>query len=304
MTLLARSSSIGQGLGMMRHADEHLQHSLELSDSPPAKIESGPRLSTKTRLGKVSMSYGEGDALYQRALANHDSHNRRHGYTMTVLGRQIQEGYWSKLLYLQSVLVQELAKPAEERLEWIMWVDADSVILNPTVDVRVFLPPLEFGDVHFLGTTDDLGLNSGIFFTRVHQWSVKMVSATIAVPICEPDLDLEHSPDQRAMEIVLNRTGFEEHTVYPPRTWFNAYYHDDAFQGKRGDLLVHFPAVPERNRHMEEWLNMVDQHPKKWAIPYEETTYEQDIDRFWNDLSLRRAAKSSAEQSEPPPSPR
>jgi hypothetical protein len=79
-----------------------------------------PSVAPQVRIGKISMFYGTDADVYERAIATHDHHARRHGYPMFVLRRQIQEGYWSKLLYMQSILVQELAKPTEERLQWLM----------------------------------------------------------------------------------------------------------------------------------------------------------------------------------------
>lgn len=79
----------------------------------------------RPRMGKVTMLFGELEDTYTRAVATHERHAERHGYSMLVLRRQIDvrataEGYWGKLLYMQSILVREMAKPAEERLEWLV----------------------------------------------------------------------------------------------------------------------------------------------------------------------------------------
>jgi len=73
--------------------------------------------------------------VYERALKLHLAHGERWGYTTHVLrqdivgdaeenGRNIK-GHWKsgvfkKPLYLLSVVINELAKPADERAEWIM----------------------------------------------------------------------------------------------------------------------------------------------------------------------------------------
>lgn len=75
------------------------------------------------RIGKVTMLYGETpNPLYERAVRSHRLHNERWNYPMFVLREQITGGYWNKPSYLLSLIVQELAKPRSERLEWLMFV--------------------------------------------------------------------------------------------------------------------------------------------------------------------------------------
>lgn len=73
----------------------------------------------RSYVGKVSMLYGD-NPVYEQALKTHDKHNRAHGYEMTVLRRQLLPGFWSKPAYILSRLLEELAKPEDERLEWIV----------------------------------------------------------------------------------------------------------------------------------------------------------------------------------------
>ena len=68
------------------------------------------------------MLYGD-NPVYEQALKTHDKHNAAYGYDMTVLRRQLLPGFWSKPAYILSRLLEEMAKPEEERLEWIVYVD-------------------------------------------------------------------------------------------------------------------------------------------------------------------------------------
>ena len=73
------------------------------------------------RIAKVSMLYGNPpNPSYVRALKTHRAHNERWNYAMEVLQQDITGGYWNKPSYLLSLLVRELAKPAAERIEWLM----------------------------------------------------------------------------------------------------------------------------------------------------------------------------------------
>lgn len=67
------------------------------------------------------MLYGDKPkSEYIRAVRSHREHNERFNYAMLVLEQDAVGGFWNKPLYLLSLIVQELAKPAAERLEWLM----------------------------------------------------------------------------------------------------------------------------------------------------------------------------------------
>jgi hypothetical protein len=66
------------------------------------------------------MLYGNTSWEYTDCLALHEQHAARHGYTMHVLSNTVAEGYWNKPSYIISLLVQELTKNPEDRVEWFM----------------------------------------------------------------------------------------------------------------------------------------------------------------------------------------
>lgn len=74
------------------------------------------------RIAKVSMLYGKTNHMYERALQSHERHGKRWGYPMHVLRQDISVGFWNKPSYLMSLVINELAKPAGERMEWLMYV--------------------------------------------------------------------------------------------------------------------------------------------------------------------------------------
>ena len=67
------------------------------------------------------MLYGQPNPTYERAIASHERHARLYGYPVHVLRRDISQGFWNKPNYLLSMLVQELSKLPEERMEWLMY---------------------------------------------------------------------------------------------------------------------------------------------------------------------------------------
>lgn len=77
----------------------------------------------RSRIAKVTM--GVGDQLpevYNRTLAKHVEHSGRYGYETYVLRKPLLEGFWSKPAYLLSIMLSEMEKPEDERLEWLLYV--------------------------------------------------------------------------------------------------------------------------------------------------------------------------------------
>lgn len=271
------------------------------------------------RVAKVSMLYGETNHIYERALQSHERHGERWGYPMHVLRQDIAVGFWNKPSYLLSLVINELTKPAGERMEWLMyvfsfciclgntdfcrWVDADSIILNNDIPVEVFLPPSDLKDIHLVATQDQNGLNTGIMFLHVHSWMISFLTETMGYPLYLPQIDLGRSADQEGMRRVLNKTtggpkgqGYADGVSYLPRPWINTYEWDWAYEGKWGDLLVHFPGLEERRwPHMAKWLDIVEMTPHEWNLPLEETGYLNKTTVYWSQI---RSAKESIKSAE------
>ena len=166
------------------------------------------------------------------------------------------------------------------------WFDADTVVMNPKISLDVFLPPEEYPHIHLLVTADPRFLNNGVFFIRVHPWSVELLSAIIAYPNYEPDVQLEYR-DQSALWNLLQEKPFKKNYLLVPQRWFNAYQaelNDDyqrAFQINRGDLLVHFPGVPSRDERMRAFIDRAERHLQEWELDYQNTTYPREIKEYW-----------------------
>ncbi|KAI4855201.1 hypothetical protein E4T45_03364 [Aureobasidium sp. EXF-8846] len=260
------------------------------------------------RIAKVSMLYGD-NKLYERALESHIRHGERWGYPTYIKRQNEYCGYWNKPTFMIQQVAQELAKPKHERAEWLMWVDADSIILNPNIPAHIFLPPREFSHINIVAARDIQGLNTGVFFVRVHPWTISMFVDGMAFPLCNPKTDLGNDADQAAMARTVEKSsggpdgyGFKRGIVYLPRSMFNIYelpgYMRDgrtdvlrnftgfvephAYEGQKGDFLVHLPGLfGDREPLMSDWLDMVENRQDDWALPLEETTYVKDTQAFW-----------------------
>ncbi|KKK18795.1 hypothetical protein AOCH_006782 [Aspergillus ochraceoroseus] len=249
-------------------------------------------------VGKVMMIYGGNNTLYERAIETHQEHSRRLGYPLFILQREILDGVWNKYAILLSVLLQELAKPSDQRLQWLFWFDSDTVVMNPHMKLETFLPPVEADHVHLLLTKDWNGMNNGVFPIRVHPWSVQLLSAALAYPVVKPEVFL-FWPDQSALANVLNENEhFARSVVYCPLRWFNAYMRSPdgeslnpdspaELQFHPGDLLVHFPGTPRD--HLAEtlgpYLAIAEAHRAEWEPTAENTGYPEETVNFWRKQS-------------------
>jgi len=246
------------------------------------------------RIGKVTILTGDDNRVYERAVRTHETHNRLHGYSLHTLRESILNDVWSKPAYILSVLLRELAKPKGQRLQWLLWVDADTIILNPYIPADIFLPPAGWDDINLMVCHDYNGLNNGIFLIRVHSWSVELLAAVISYQYYRPGARLQFR-DQSAMADLLNAPQYAKHTVKAPQRWFNAYQGEvnetiAPFQVHRGDLLVHFPGVPDRAHRMELWLSRVEEHSPEWEVELKYTSYPSEVKNFWWEMAQLRDA--------------
>lgn len=87
--------------------------------------EIGDTLALRSQVGKVHAVFGEPNPVYERALVLHKAHSDAMGHPMFVLRERLLSGLWSKPGFILSVMLQELAKPEENRLKWLLYASLD-----------------------------------------------------------------------------------------------------------------------------------------------------------------------------------
>jgi hypothetical protein len=139
-----------------------------------------------------------------------------------------------------------------------------------------------------VSSRDHNGLNTGIVFFHVHPWTVDFLVEVLGHRLYLPEIDLGVSADQEAMARVLKKSSdglgqsYRDGNVYLPRPWINTYQFHHGYEGKRGDMLVHFPGLDDdRWPHMSKWLTIVENTPHEWEIPLEKTDYPEKMATFW-----------------------
>lgn len=191
-----------------------------------------------------------------------------------------------------AVLLYELSKPEEIRLRWLMWFDADTLVINPLVGVETFLPPSDLEGINLIVTEDWNGLNNGVFIMRVSAWSVNMLTDMMAISSYKPDEDLPFT-EQTAMERMIQDPRYARNCVFVPPRWFNAYPRDEdetrtKYHVQRGDMMLHFAGVGDRPKMIRAFHDHVVAEREKWEIPAAETLLPEKTADFWMNVRMQR----------------
>jgi hypothetical protein len=95
---------------LFNRATPHENGSLEIIPDTPKKA----------RWAKVAVASGFEDIVYERALDTHLKHAEKHGYPMYVGRENAADGMFNKIAFILHIVLQELYKPAQDRIEWIL----------------------------------------------------------------------------------------------------------------------------------------------------------------------------------------
>lgn len=279
-------------------------------DGPLISSHGGSIPLERSKIVKLTMLYYDNvtadTEAYERAMQSHVPHDEKFGYDHFILRRGLVEGLWTKQAQILQILIRELAKPPEERYEWIFWHDADCVLMNHNVPLELFLPPSGWEHIHWLVANDLSGLNAGIYFIRVHEWAVHFMAASLSYPVYNPERWLIHD-EQTAQDLLLREERWSNHTMHMPQRWFNAYHNFgrdsdippewDWINGyaEPGDLLVHLPGTGQfRSNLMDDLLETKREKPDEYCPPLEQTSYEADVKAFWeNEAQKEREVQST-----------
>ncbi|KAJ4324848.1 hypothetical protein N0V94_001077 [Neodidymelliopsis sp. IMI 364377] len=216
---------------------------------------------------------------------------------------------WNKPAFVLDILLKEMVKLEGKRLEWLVWVDRDTLILDQCRPSSSFLPPtvptgmarwwrrnekarsqirsnVEQGatgvprsedpnkplaEVNLLVTNDLNGLNNGIFLLRVSPWSVSLFTAILAFRHYNPTLELKFT-EQSAMELVLKDDRFKDQVQFVPQHWFNAYSH-----GGPEDFAT-------RNEIEDEGMEDVYARRGDWLIHFAGNEHKDKALNEWADM--------------------
>jgi hypothetical protein len=251
---------------------------------------------SSSKIGKCTVMRGRYDRYGPGQYPAFDSHLRHseiHHYPIFVLDRPTMAGLWSKEAALLAVLLHEMSKPEGIRLRWLMWFDADTLVINPLIPIKSFLPTKHLDGINLLVTEDwNKKLNNGAFLLRVSAWSVNFLTNIVSYPSYKPDQDLAFA-EQSAMERMIQDPKYASGCIYVPPRWFNTYPRgEDEFWTKyhveRGDMMLHFARAGDRPRMIRAFNEHVASEREKWEIPISKTTLPEEVADFWRNVWMQR----------------
>jgi ADP-heptose:LPS heptosyltransferase len=208
---------------------------------PPARIKSPRRRSTPASAGKVTLVTLYNGAFYDLARITAKrmrEYARIHGYRFVehkTLLDQSRHPAWNKILAVRQAM-------SSCRTDWIMWLDADAVIMNYDYRVENLIP--EGCDLIF--GSDFNGLNSAVFLARNCAWCRQFFETIYRLGDVNYIMD-RYGPkwEQNTIKHVLNNfTGYADHVALHPEGKMNAL--PDAYAD--GDFILHLGGLSQEER--------------------------------------------------------
>ena len=165
------------------------------------------------------------DGILDLTWQNKQQYADRHGYTLYDGSVHIDPSRppaWSKVKAMQFLLSPE----SPHQCDWVMWTDADTVIMNSAIPVTDFLPQ---DDQHDMLVASDKGggYNSGVFLFRNTDWSRQWLQQWWSLTgfVRPPGFSL--SGDNAALKAILadmhRQHTFDAHVLVPARCTFNSF---------------------------------------------------------------------------------
>jgi ADP-heptose:LPS heptosyltransferase len=163
---------------------------------------------------------------------------RRHGYGYVCHRRMLdpqRHPSWNKVLAVRECL-------EKQREGWVMWVDADAMVMNHRLNAQNFILP----GYDLVCASDGNGLVAGIFMIRCCPWSLRFLDTVFFLGDvkCDPDGCGPKWEQNTIKHILKNFDGFEEHALLLPQRQLNS----DLRSFEPGDFILHLGLLSNGNR--------------------------------------------------------
>lgn len=220
------------------------------------------------------------DGIVELTWPNKQEYANKHGYYLFDQSHLIDTSRppaWSKV---KAVL--DLFSKEDHKCDWVMWTDADTVIMNSDVQITDFLPADPKYDL-LVASDKGGGYNSGVFLFRNSEWSKRTLEQWWDMKSFVRPPGLSLSGDNNAMKDLLkNMEDFDQHVLSPPRCTFNSFakfltlgqslavmdkleeqeWYLDNEHYHKGDFIAHTPGVDNKAEALRLLLEEVSHHPK------------------------------------------
>lgn len=181
------------------------------------------------RIAKATILYSPTNSFHTSSLNLHSTHNTHFAYKLHTLHNPIIKGATNKLLYLHSLIIAELQKPAEDQVHWILYFDPSMLLSNAAIPLHIFLPPRTddfetFKYVSFIGAKpDNVTLSVGVLWVRVSDTAVRILTMAMSAVYESAAAGQDGGSDvvSSALQGVLEQDVNRKTVLYQPAGWYN-----------------------------------------------------------------------------------
>eukprot|EP00833_Pecoramyces_ruminatium_P005443 jgi/Orpsp1_1/1179475/evm.model.c7180000069468.1 len=219
------------------------------------------------------------NSIQEHSISEFYQYSKIHGYNFQFENINYTPGREIYFMKFNTVIEKIIEGLKYKKYEWIFWVDSDVIILNPNIKLESFLPT--DNKIHLIAAYDYwgrkdfcCGLNAGIFFIRVHEWSLNLLMRAVSYPYFNIEKEICQS-DQTSLNNVLIESNEFNHYVIVPQQWFNN------FHIKKGEFLYHIMGgtFEEKNKILKEFYNKT-KNDDDWFSKTNKETREEVLNYY------------------------
>jgi hypothetical protein len=150
-------------------------------------------------MATLTADFAESEPLAQKTMQKPYIHSAARGTPLFILHAPVDGGFWNKSAFILSVLLEEMAKPPENRLKWLLWVDQVVFISECCCRPSSFLPSrrhraaeyvrrlIQTNRTHLLATGHWNSLNNSVLLVHVDQWNIDLFGDIVALRRHKPE---------------------------------------------------------------------------------------------------------------------
>jgi hypothetical protein len=183
-------------------------------------------------MATLTADSAESEPFVQKAMQKPYLLGVARGAPLSILHAPMDDGYWNKPVFILSVLLEEMAKPPQQRLQWLLWVDQTVVISECCCRLSSSLPPWrnraaghlqklrQTSQTHLFATEHWNGHKSRALLVHIDQWSIELFSDIVALRHYESHS--RHLPTElSAIEQLLKEDKYKDGVQYIPQDLLN-----------------------------------------------------------------------------------
>ncbi|KAG4097288.1 hypothetical protein H8356DRAFT_1395216 [Neocallimastix lanati (nom. inval.)] len=236
---------------------------------------------TKEKISIVSFYNGiKSNSMQEHSVSEFYQYANIHGYDYKLETINYSPGRKIFFMKFYSIIEKLIEGLKYKKYDWIFWVDNDVAILNPNIRLETFLPNETMNNVHLLAAYEYLddpkyccGINAGILFIRVHEWSLNLFTRAISYQYFNKEKIIRYH-DQTSLNNVLIESNETDHYVIFPQQYFNNRHY------KKGEFLFHnFGGGSGKEIRFKEFFNKY-KIEEGWDLKTNEETRKEVLDYY------------------------